>query len=56
MITKYNVESSVKTWVGKKKKVLVGVSYKGHDWDNWRNLNMCRILDDLKLRSNAPNI
>lgn len=55
MITKYNVESSVKTWIGKK-KVLLGVSYKRHNWDDWRNLNMLRILDDLKLRLNAPNI
>lgn len=57
MITKYNVGSSVKSWIGKKKWWGVGVmTQKGYDWDNWTNLHMCKILDGLKLRLNVPNI
>ena len=55
-ITKYNVGSSVKSWI-RKKKVGVGVmTQKGYDWDNWTNLHMCKILDGLKLKLNVPNI
>ena len=57
MITKYNVGSSVKSWIGKKKRWGVRVmTQKGHDWNNWTNLHICKILDGLKLRLNVPNI
>lgn len=58
MITKYNVGSSVKSWIGKKKKRWgVGVmTQKGYDWDNWTSLHMHKMLDSLKLRLNVPNI